>query len=76
MPVNNPIVAGRHISSYSNAAGSDRKTAAPVSSTGAARGSLRYDIPVAVLIVIALAILLLLRVWGFRFVVSAAVTAN
>jgi hypothetical protein len=71
VPANNPILGGKHITSYSNAPGvGNEPPAAAVFSAPAAQG---YAVPVAVIVGFALLLLLAFRIWGFQALVSARV---
>lgn len=72
MPANNPIVGGQHVTSYSNGPGSLNVAPIPGPVTPYNENG-NYNIPVAVVVGIALLILLLFRVWGFQALVSARV---
>lgn len=73
MPANNPILGGKHISSYSNAPGSTQEPPSAAVFSPPATGG--YTVPVAVIVGFALLILILYRMFGFQALVSARVGA-
>lgn len=75
MPANNPIVGGRHVSSYSSGAGSVEPAAEAPAPIGSSMGK-GYNIPVVTIVAFALVLLLLFRAWGFAALASARVTVG
>jgi hypothetical protein len=76
MPGVNPIVGGRHITSYSNVSGGPMEASTPGPSGGSPGGSSKsYNVPMAAVVGFCLLILLLFRVWGFSALGSVKVTA-
>lgn len=71
MPQNNPIIGGKHISSYSTSAGSTQEPqAAEVFATPSAKG---YTAPLVAIVAFCLLLLVLFRLWGFQALVSARI---